>query len=170
MKKPVNTKKVTGRRTLRFGTLAQALAELGRLERCGEVQSLGNWSPGQNLSHLARTMDSSIDGFPSRFPLPLRILGRLARGRILSRPFPVGFRMPRAAQAVLLPPEMSFTEGAAEFREAIARLNREPKRVPSPFLGELTIAQWEQFHCRHAELHLGFLVSVELPASIGAAT
>ena len=34
----------------------------------------------------------------------------------------------------------------------------ESKRSRSPFLGELTNEEWTKLQCRHAELHLSFLV------------
>jgi hypothetical protein len=36
-------------------------------------------------------------------------------------------------------------------------LKTEPRRKPSPLFGELTIDEWNQLHCRHAELHLSFI-------------
>jgi hypothetical protein len=45
-----------------------------------------------------------------------------------------------------------------ELRAAIDRLNREPKRAPSPVFGKMTREEWDQLHLRHAELHLSFFV------------
>ncbi|MEX2545983.1 MAG: DUF1569 domain-containing protein, partial [Phycisphaeraceae bacterium] len=56
------------------------------------------------------------------------------------------------------PPEVSTEEGLARLRVAAERLNREPARAPSPLLGQLSRREWDQLHCRHAELHLGFVV------------
>ena len=158
MNEAVNSKKVKGRRVLRFESLEQVLAEVEMLEKCEEVRTLGNWSAGQTFSHLARAMVASIDGFPGSLPWPLRVIGRVIKGRALRSRMRAGFKMPKIIRSTMLPPEQSVAEGAAELREAIGRLGREKKRAPSPLLGELTVDQWEQFHCRHAELHLGFLV------------
>ncbi|MFO0951857.1 MAG: DUF1569 domain-containing protein [Isosphaeraceae bacterium] len=63
----VNTKSVAGRRTLRFETLDDILAELDRLEG-KPLKVLGNWSVGQILAHLAIPMNGAIDGV--KFPVP----------------------------------------------------------------------------------------------------
>ncbi len=45
-------------------------------------------------------------------------------------------------------------------RQAIHRLQTEEKRAPNPVLGKLTREEWDRLHCRHAELHLSFLVPI----------
>lgn len=53
---PVDTKKVAGRRMLRFESLDQVIADVDRLveaERAGRLTRLGNWTLGQTLGHLA---------------------------------------------------------------------------------------------------------------------
>ena len=40
---------------------------------------------------------------------------------------------------------------------AIERAGSQRMKHPSPVLGKLSHEQWEQLHCRHAELHLSFL-------------
>ena len=160
---PVNTRKVQDCRMLQFASFDDLLAEIDQLERCGAVRCLGNWSPGQNFSHLARAMTASIDGFPSRFPWPMRMIGRVIKPVALRRRMPTGFQMPMRIRPVMEPAATTFAEGVAELRTAIQRLRSEAKRSPSPLLGNLTAPEWEQFHCRHAELHLGFLVPVDNP-------
>jgi hypothetical protein len=71
---------------------------------------------------------------------------------------PPGFRLKGQQAAALLPPPTSWEEGLHLFREAVRRQQTETARGPNPFLGPMTREQWEQLHCRHAELHLGFLV------------
>jgi len=73
----INTGKVQDRRTLRFESLDEILAEVERLAIAKEVRPLGNWSSGQVVQHLAMTLDNSIDGFPSFVPLPIRLFMRL---------------------------------------------------------------------------------------------
>lgn len=51
----VNTRKVTGRRKLRFETIDDLEEESERLATA-DFECLGNWSLGQILSHLARVM------------------------------------------------------------------------------------------------------------------
>ena len=57
-----------------------------------------------------------------------------------------------------MPAATSLEDGLAHIRNAIHRLQTDPKRVPSAFLGTLTKEEWTQLHCRHAELHFSFLI------------
>jgi hypothetical protein len=72
----VMTKHVTGRRTLNYATLDDLLQDAEQLAE-SHVDMLGNWSLGQVFSHLAITMNKSIDGFPFRAPWVLRVSIRL---------------------------------------------------------------------------------------------
>jgi hypothetical protein len=141
---------------LRFETLDAILADaeaLGAVER----RALGNWTLGQVCFHLAQPMDYCIDGFPFRFSWPLRLAGRMLRRKYLTQGFPTGVKLAGPA-AVLIPTDVLPNAGLAELRRAIGRLKRESHRVPSPLLGRLSREQWDQFHLRHAELHLSFIL------------
>jgi len=155
---PIVTKKVTGRRVLRFATLDDILADAERLAG-GRARQLGNWSPGQAFSHLARTMNMSLDGAKWRAPLIFRLMAPLIKKRLLRGPMKAGFKLPGYAAEQLLPPTPVATDhGLAELRTAIQRLHREPRRAPSPFFGPMTREEWNQLHLRHSELHLSFFV------------
>jgi hypothetical protein len=61
----VDTSKVTQRRKLHFETIDDCLVELGKIEaaeREGKLKTLGNWTAGQNLSHLAAWIEYGWDG------------------------------------------------------------------------------------------------------------
>lgn len=70
---PINTKRVSGRRKVRYASLEEFLADAER-HAAPNVRFLGNWSAGQIYEHLARTLESSIDGFESSLPAPVRFL------------------------------------------------------------------------------------------------
>jgi len=155
---PIATKNVTGRRVLRFSTLDDILADAERLA-AGRVRALGNWSLGEALAHLARTMKMSLDGASFRVPFFMRWIARLFKNRLLRSPMRPGFNLPRAAEAQLLAsPPVSTEEGLNQLRAAIERLKREPQRAPNPAFGPLTREEWDQLHLRHAELHLSFFM------------
>ena len=165
----VNTKKVSGRRQLRYDSYQDLLNDAERLAVC-DVRTLGNWPLGQMLGHLARAMEISIDGADIKAPWPLRFVVRLFfRQRFLSGPLPAGFRLPRAAHEALVPGPMSSQAGLAELRRAIERLHNETERAPHPVLGELSLDEWDSLHLRHAELHMSFLAPVSAPAAATAA-
>jgi Protein of unknown function (DUF1569) len=109
------------------------------------------------LKHLATVMNGSIDGTPMRLPWYFRLLGRMMKGRVLRKGMPPGFQLRGQAAETLVPPPTSWEEGLQLFRQAVQRLRTETKREPSPFLGPMTREDWDQLHCRHAELHLSFL-------------
>ena len=82
---PVDTKKVTNRRTVKFATLGDIVADV---EQLGDnVRGEGNWTPAQNVGHVATLVELSLDGFPPtiKAPLPLRLLGPLFKGRALRK-------------------------------------------------------------------------------------
>ena len=59
----IDTTKVKERRKLQFGTIDDCLQELGRLEqaeRQGNLKTLGNWTAGQNLSHVAAWIEYGL--------------------------------------------------------------------------------------------------------------
>ncbi|MFI5459471.1 MAG: DUF1569 domain-containing protein [Isosphaerales bacterium] len=155
----VDTTKVTERRQVHFDSLDDILADVERLAKSPNIKALGNWSPGQVLSHLAIALNKSIDGYENRPPALVRVVARsLFKRRFLTKTMSAGFKLPAKAMDELTTPPVPFEEGLQSFRQAIRRLKTETKRAPNPVLGELTPAEWIQFHCRHAELHLSFLV------------
>jgi hypothetical protein len=153
----VDTTKIENRRKLHFQTIEDILGDVERLNQ-GKVKALGNWSGGQILKHLSVVMNGSIDGVPTRLGWPIRLLGRLVKGWVLTKGMKPGFQLKGSMAEVLVPPATSWEDGLQMFRHAIHRLQTETKREPSPFLGTMTRAEWDQLHCRHAELHLSFLV------------
>ena len=156
----IDTAKVTQRRQLHFDSLDDILADVERLAQCRHLRTLGNWSAGQVLQHLAIVMNKSIDGFANRPPAVIRFILRLIfRRRFLTKTMSAGFKLPAKAHAELVPPAATtLEEGLQGVRRAIKRLKTETKRAPNAVLGPLSIDEWNQLHCRHSELHLSFLV------------
>lgn len=154
----VNTRRVTGRRTLHFNHPREILADAEQLVR-GEFHTLGNLSAGQIFMHLARNIDMSIDGIPEQPHPLLRFFARtFLKRRALTKPMSPGIKLPAPFAKRLMPSETSTEAGLKGLREAIERLEATDQRQPSPLLGPLTKEEWNQLHCRHAELHLSFLV------------
>jgi Protein of unknown function (DUF1569) len=154
----VDTRKVRGRRSLSLGSLDALLAEAERLAS-GPVRTLGNWSLGQVLDHLAAWMEFSIDGVPVRLPRLIRLVARPLRSWIVRRRMPAGFRwLEETAKRVLPQRPIDTAEGLEHLRRAISRLRTEAQRAPSPLLGRLTAEEWERFHLWHAAHHLSFIV------------
>jgi len=160
------TSQRSGRRRLKFHSYEDVLADVRQLAAL-ETRALGSWSLGQVCNHLAKAMDKCINGTQG-FPVPLktRILARIFRNRVLSGRLPSGFKLPPEG-AALLPEPMAPADGIAALEQAIVELSKNSRRVPHPVFGKLNVAQWDQFHLRHAELHLSFIVP-QAPATSGA--
>lgn len=155
----VNTARVAGRRTLTFNTLDDILADVEMLGRAQHIQHLGNWPPGQVMNHLAATMNKSIDGYPERPPRIIRFFLQLfLKKRFLTTAMSPGFKLPRRMEADMVPASVSLPEGVENFRRAFRRLQTETPRAEHPAFGAFTPDEWMRIHCRHAEMHLSFLI------------
>ena len=150
----VATKKVEGRRTVRYNSLSDFLDDAEKLA-AADVRTLGNWSFGQILRHMAMSLDSSIDGSESMLPAPARwLLSLLMKRRLMTKPIPAGFKSPDS----FVPGETSTEEGLAALRAAVERQNRETERALHPGFGKLSKEEWNEFNLRHAEMHMSFVV------------
>jgi len=143
------------KRSLRFETMQDILDDVEMLAS-GPVTSLGNWTPAQNIDHLRRVIRISHSGTDFKMPLPIRLLGKLLKRRFLKSPFKPGFK----TVALFDPPdENTMQQAVVALREEIEAATRPGAMChPSPLFGPMSHEQWEQLHCRHAELHLGFLL------------
>lgn len=158
----VDTAKVAGRRTLRFESMDEVVAELDRLENA-QVVLLGNWSLGQIYWHLARGFDGAVDGVSRELiPWYLRLFGPLAKQRILKGRMGAGFNIPKAARSALIAePEVAVETALAELRAAIARFMRDRQPSRHPIFGNLTVDEWTMLMLRHCELHLSFVLPLD---------
>ena len=159
------------RRTLRFDTIDDALAEAERLaaaEREGRLRRAGNWTLGQTLGHLAAWANFALDGYPDsiRPPGPVRAILRLFKGRVLKKGMTPGMRLGRHLPEGTVGTDVVPTEeGLRRFRDALRRLRATVPTIDNPVFGKLTHEEWVQLNLRHAELHLGFQVPGEGQAS-----
>jgi hypothetical protein len=156
----IDTKQVTGRCRRRFDSLDQIVVE-ARTLATQPTRQLGNWSLGQVCHHLGVGMQQCTTA-ERLFPVPfyLRLLGPLLRRSVLKSGLPSGFQLPPEG-AKLVPPPVSVEEGIATLEAGIAALQATDRRVPHPVFGEMNVAQWNQFHLRHAEMHLSFIAPNE---------
>lgn len=151
------------RRTLRFRSLDEAIAEAQRLvaaERDGRLARAGNWSLGQTLGHMATWASFAFDGYPPETvpPTLIRVLGNLFGKLMLKRGMPAGVRIRHIPGGTVGLEEISADEGLSRLRAAFDRLARTAPTIENPFLGWLSHDQWIALNLRHAELHLGHQV------------
>ncbi len=158
---PVDTGTVAARRTLRFESLDQVLADVDQLvaaERAGRLRCLGNWTLGQALGHLAAWSEFGYTGVPLKVPFFIRWILRLRKRQFLYGPMRAGVRIPRVENGTLATEPLSLDEGLTRFRRITERLKTEAPTAPSPIFGNLTHDESIALNLRHAELHLGFFV------------
>ncbi len=157
----IDTNLVPNRRELHFHSIDEALDEAYRLaiaDKQGRLLSLGNWTLGQALSHIAAWIEFGYTGFPITAPFIVRLIVWLQKRRILYRAMPAGIRIPGIPQGTLATDPMTLEEGMARYHTAFERLKAEPQLFPSPVLGTLTHEESIALNLRHAELHLSFFV------------
>lgn len=146
------------RRELAFDSLDDVMADVDRL--LDGHATLGQWSLGQILWHLATAIRLSIEGIDEEPPDPVpQRTARIVRLRMFrSDRFPEGAEVPLAALSP--PPGLDARTEAEALREAIARFVAAPGPLAAhPLLGEMTKEEWEHFHRIHCGHHLGFAVA-----------
>lgn len=137
------------------------LAEADRLavaERAGTLRTLGNWTLGQALHHVAVWMNFAFEGFPpgARPPGIIRFLLRFMRKKLLNDALPAGVRIPKVEGGTYGTEPVPTDQALIELRAAVKRLRSEPAKHESPAFGPMTTEEREKLNLRHAELHLGF--------------
>lgn len=161
MSNAVAKAKVSDRRSLRFDTIDDVLAEVDRIvdaEKAGKLRRSGNWTAGQTFGHLAAWINYSYDGYPFKTPWFIRLILRLRVKKYLRDGLPAGVRIPKVKAGTYATEALSTEEGAEQLHRALARLkSNEPANADSPAFGKLSNETRIGLNLRHAELHLGFL-------------
>lgn len=161
----IKTSKVTDRRALRFGRMEDILRDAEWLNTEAEagktLRASGNWTPAQIVDHIAKTMTYSYDGFPpdAKVPLPIRFLAKMMKPSVLNKPMKPGMKL-KGRMGELFAPEPNVTWGQAmtRLRTMIGRVSKgERMKAVSPAFGVMAHEEWMQLHCRHAEMHFGFI-------------
>ena len=156
----VNTRKVEDRRTLRFETIDDAIADAEKVaaaDQAGKAHTLGNWTLGQIFNHLATWADYAYTGAPMQAPWFVRIIAKTFKKRFLTKSMPAGGRIPRVPGGTYGTEDVPTSEALDHFRKAFSRLKAEAPTAPSPAFGPLTHDEAIALNLRHAELHLSFI-------------
>lgn len=158
---PLDTTKVEGRRKVRYASYDDLVADAERLA-AGEVRTLGNWSYGQVLDHLARSIHAMIDGPGFKMSMPMRFVMRLLMmKKMVHQELSPGFKFPANVAARFCPPDDAAVEPSLEaLRQAIARVKSTDQRALHPAFGTIKTSEWDQFQLRHCEMHMSFVQTV----------
>lgn len=159
----VDTAKLKDRRTLRFITVEEALADIDRIvasDKAGTLRCAGNWTAGQNFGHVAAWINFAYEGFPLKPPpLPIRLILKFMKGKYLRNGLPAGVKIPGVAAGTFAFDPLTTEEGAARLKKALLRLkSNEPAPHDSPAFGKMSHEDRVALNLRHAELHLSFLL------------
>lgn len=158
----VNTAEVLGRRNLHFSDFSQLLAD-AEFVATHPCRTIGNWSVGQILDHLAVGANCPFDGFggfkASWFKRYLIV--PFIKNNLLTRSMPAGFQLPKAATPMFPASDSTPQAGLEKLKLALNRFSTETPTHPHPLLGTLAIQEWVALALRHAELHLSFIVPVD---------
>lgn len=157
----VETSKVSDRRTLRFTSARDVLADVQQLvaaDHAGTLRLTGNWTLGQNLNHLAAWINYSFDGFPMKAPpFLIRVLLKLQKRKFLNQSMPLGIKIPGVPGGTLAIEVVPTEEGLRRYSAAWQRLENNAPTQPNLIFGPMTHEEWIKLNLRHAELHLGFV-------------
>ncbi|MBT8484725.1 MAG: DUF1569 domain-containing protein [Phycisphaerales bacterium] len=159
MEQTVDTKHVTGRRELHFDGMDDIWADVAALDG-KELVAAGNWSPAQIIQHVDLIIGCSLDGFDPKIkvPLPLRLFARVIKGGALKRTMKPGIKLPANLSGFLPLPGIPWEQARDTLRGHIDRIRGgELMEEASPFFGPMTHQDWIRLHCRHAEMHFGFI-------------
>ena len=128
----------------------------------------GKWTPAQIVEHLALGLEWSATGFEerrARDPMlrrPLTVRQRVTKFLVLGLGwFPMPVKSPKGAVPA---PQVDRSAAEAHFRRGVernlelARLLLPARRrdlfVKHPWMGDLTLSEWMDFHVRHARHHV----------------
>lgn len=154
---------IRNRRHLRFHDLDDVLHEARRIANARHVRCLGNWTPGQIFEHLAKSFQSSIRPSTALLPLWMRVIARMLKPFVLRIGLPSGFQIEKttaiAASEFLPDDDIPTQTGLVRLEKVVALLRRTEMTARHNLFGRMTHRDWEMMHCRHAELHLGFVIA-----------
>ncbi|MBX3411180.1 MAG: DUF1569 domain-containing protein [Pirellulales bacterium] len=153
---PVNTASVSGRREVHFDTVDDIVVDAECLLKGGYTR-LGNWNLGTMSTHLAKAMQTALDGPSFQANAFVRLFARSLFKNTALKKLKPGFKLPKKA-ASLAPHVAEDRLGVEELKMTVGRWKREPQRHAHGFLGPLTDDEWNRLTLRHAEMHLSFLL------------
>ena len=154
--------KPTLARELNFKTLDDILADAKRIAEHPDASSRGNWTPSQNIWHVARYIQASVQGYPFSVPWYFKLIGPLMKKRMTTKTMPWGFKTaPEVAKQMepqsFPPEETAIGPAMQKLEEWVGKAKAQGFIATNPVFGKLTQEQWVGLHCRHAELHFGLV-------------
>lgn len=149
-------------RNLHFDTLDDLLADARRIAQQPDAPTRGSWSASQNIWHVARYLQASVEGYPFAVPWYLKLIGPLMKKRMITKTMSPGYTTPRKVSHEMEPqnvdPTLTTMDQAIQLLETWAgKANEQGFIERNPAFGPMDRQQWVDLHCRHAELHFGLV-------------
>ena len=149
-------------RDLHFDTLDDLLAEAKRIAEQPDAPTRGSWSASQNIWHVARYLQASVEGYPFQVPWFMKIVGPLMKKRMITKTMSSGYNAPKQVGKAMEPqnidPSLTAMGPAIELLEIwVGKAKAEGFLPRNPAFGKMDRQQWIDLHCRHAELHFGLV-------------
>ncbi|MEM9418852.1 MAG: DUF1569 domain-containing protein [Planctomycetota bacterium] len=145
------------RRELHFKSIDEVLAEAETFTE--QSTATGNWTPAQNVHHVAFAISMLNHGVDLKIPLPMKLFGRVLKlfGAHV-KPINPGIKPPKkVAEAFAPPADVTLSDAVQKLRDEVTYANEHGMHHPSPLFGKLTPDEAIKLNCRHAELHFGFI-------------
>ena len=158
----IETSTPSERRHLSFATAEDVLNDIDKIlaaELGGRLRTIGTWTPGQIMAHVAAWIDYGYIGYPVKAPpFFIRWILRLKLKQILAKGMPAGIRIPGVKDGTIGQDPMTSAEAATRLKRSFLRLaNGEQCPFESPGFGAMSHEQRIKLNLRHAELHLSFI-------------
>lgn len=149
-------------RKLRFESIADCKAEVERIlaaDQQGILQSCGNWTAGQILSHIAAWIEYAYEGYPIKAPpFFIRWILKIGLRKMLEHGMSKGVRIPGIKEGTTGMEDVPTAQAADRLIAALNRLAKDDAiKEPSPAFGSMSHQDRIKLNLRHAELHLGYL-------------
>lgn len=159
----VNTAKVTDRRSLKFKNLDELIVEAERVTTT-PCKTLGNWTVGQILQHLALASRGPYEGFGVWRPSLLMrwFVAPFIKNSIITKGMPAGIKLPAGASEIVPAADVPPDRALAALKQVLARYKNEVPQFRHPIFGKLAKQEWVSLALRHAELHLSFIIPQEV--------
>lgn len=159
---PVDTRTPSEYRTLRFDSVDECISEVNQIlaaSEVGKLQTTGNWTPGEIMTHLANWIQYPYVGFPiGPPPFFVRWLLRIRRRKMLAGRMPRGVHIPGVKGGTVGMEDIDTIEAGRRLLAALERLKSdEETKFDSPAFGAMSHDDRIALNLRHAEMHLGFL-------------
>lgn len=124
----------TDRRPLHFETIEKLPEEIDRVveaDKAGKIRTLGAWTPGQILGHVAAWIEYGYVGYPmKRVPWLVRFYLRRQLKKYMKGGMPTGVRIPRVPEGAYGTEDMPTEQGRRASETGLGFLTvRDPSMV-----------------------------------------